>query len=106
VDRRRFLLTSLAGALVTPPASKAQHVPRIGWLTNSIVHTANVEAFREGMRALGYPQVRLEFRGAAGRTDRLPALVAELLSLNVDMIVTDGGPAAAPRNRPPQPFPL
>jgi putative ABC transport system substrate-binding protein len=95
VDRRRFLLTSLAGALVTPSASKAQQVPRIGWLTNSIVHTANVEAFREGMRALGYPQVRLEFRAAAGRTDRLPALVAELLSLNVDMIVTDGGPAAA-----------
>jgi ABC-type uncharacterized transport system substrate-binding protein len=94
MDRRRFLLTSVAGVVATPLASEAQQVPRIGWLTNSVVHTANVEAFREGMRALGYPEVRLEFRAAAGRMDRLSALATELVSLNVDIIVTDGGPAA------------
>jgi putative ABC transport system substrate-binding protein len=96
VDRRRFLLTSLAGALAAPLAVGAQagKIPKIGWLTSSFVHVPNVEAFREGMRALGYPEVRLEVRAAAGRVDRLSALAAELLSLNVDIIVTDGGPAA------------
>ena len=94
MDRRRFLLTSLAGGICGPLISGAQQIPRIGWLTNSVVHTANVEAFREGMRALGYPEVRLELRAAAGRVDRLPALTAELISLKVDMIITDGGPAA------------
>jgi putative tryptophan/tyrosine transport system substrate-binding protein len=94
MDRRRFLLTSLAGAISGPLISDAQQIPRIGWLTNSVVHTANVEAFREGMRALGYPEVRLEFRAAAGRVDRLSALTAELVALKVDMIITDGGPAA------------
>jgi putative ABC transport system substrate-binding protein len=85
---------SLAGVVAAPLTSAAQQVPRIGWLTNSVVHTANVEALREGMRALGYPEVRLELRAAAGQMDRLSALAAELLSLNVDIIVTDGGPAA------------
>ena len=97
MDRRRFLLTSLAGAVAAPIAARAQQagkIPKIGWLTSSLVHAPNVEAFREGMRALGYPEVRLEVRAAAGRVDRLSALAAELLSLNVDIIVTDGGPAA------------
>jgi putative ABC transport system substrate-binding protein len=97
MDRRRFLLTSLAGALAGSLAAEAQQAgrtPRIGWLTNSVVHAPNVEAFREGMRALGYPDVRLEVRAAAGRMDRLTTLAAELLALNVDVIVTDGGPAA------------
>ena len=94
MDRRRFLLASLAGAISGPLISDAQQIPRIGWLTNSVVHTANVEAFREGMRAIGYPEIRLEFRAAAGRVDRLSALTAELVALKVDMIITDGGPAA------------
>ena len=96
MDRRRFLLISLAGAFAAPLAVEAQagKIPKIGWLTSSLVHAPNVEAFREGMSALGYPEVRLEVRAAAGRVDRLSALAAELLSLNVDIIVTDGGPAA------------
>jgi putative ABC transport system substrate-binding protein len=78
-------------AVEAQPAGK---VPRIGWLTSSVIHTPNVEAFRQGMRALGYPEVRLELRAADGRVERLAALAEELLSLNVDIIVTDGGPAA------------
>jgi putative ABC transport system substrate-binding protein len=46
------------------------------------------------MRALGYPEITLEVRAAAGQTDRLPVLVTELLALGVEVIVTDGGPAA------------
>ena len=46
------------------------------------------------MRTLGYPDVGLEFRAAAGKMERLPSLASELVGLNVDVIVTDGGPAA------------
>jgi putative ABC transport system substrate-binding protein len=102
MDRRRFLLTSLAGALAAPLAAEAQQAdrtPRIGWLTSSVVHVPNVEAFRAGMHALGYPEVRLEVRAAAGRVERLPALAAELLALNVNVIVTDGGRQRPRRSR-------
>jgi putative ABC transport system substrate-binding protein len=97
VGRRRFLLTSLLGALASPLGARAQapgQIPKIGWLTSSTLHAPNVSAFREGMRSLGYPEIRLEVRAAAGRADVLTALAAELLALNVDVIVTDGGPAA------------
>ena len=95
MDRRAFL--GILGLLAAPQAAQAQEagrVPRIGWLTSSAVHAKNVEAFRTGMSALGYRDVRLDLRAAEGRTERLPALVAELLALKVDVIVTDGGPAA------------
>src|SRR4030095_16715205 len=97
VGRRRFLLTALVGALVTSLVASAQppgQIPKIGWLTSSTIHAPNVNAFREGMRSLGYPEIRLEARAAAGRADVLAALAAELLALNVNVIVTDGGPAA------------
>ena len=51
------------------------------------------------MQALGYRSVSLEFRAARGTTDRLPALAAELVVLGVDVIVTDGGPAAVAAKR-------
>jgi putative ABC transport system substrate-binding protein len=97
MDRRRFLLSTLAGVLGGPRAAATQpgrRVPRIGWLTNSLVHTPNVEAFQAGMRAVGYADIHLVLRAAAGQNDRLPALAAELVARNVDVIVTDGGPAA------------
>jgi putative ABC transport system substrate-binding protein len=97
MDRRAFI-TIVGGCILAAPladeAQQAEKAPRIGWLTNSTVHTSNVEAFREGMRALGYRKMSLELRAAAGRVDRLPALAAELLALNVEIIITDGGPAA------------
>jgi len=46
------------------------------------------------MRALGYPEINLDTRAAEGQMDRLPALAAELLQRNVEVIVTDGGQAA------------
>jgi ABC-type uncharacterized transport system substrate-binding protein len=96
MNRRRFLLVGLVTTVAVPLASKAQQParPRVGWLTSSVVHTPNVDAFRHAMRTLGYPDVGLEFRAAAGKMERLPALASELVGLNVDVIVTDGGPAA------------
>jgi putative ABC transport system substrate-binding protein len=101
VDRRSFLAT-LAGGLLAAPIAEAEQAgrrPHIGWLTDSVVHTSNVDALREGMRALGYAEVRLELRAAAGHTDRLPALAAELLALGPDVIVTDGTPAVFAANQ-------
>jgi putative ABC transport system substrate-binding protein len=98
LERRTFMALVSGSLLAAPLAAEAQQragkPPRIGWLTSSIVHANNVDAFREGMRALGYPEVNLEFRAAAGQMDQLPTLAAELLALNVEVIVTDGGPAA------------
>jgi putative ABC transport system substrate-binding protein len=98
IERRAFLTGGVAALVSLPFAAEAQpptgRPPRIGWLTSSVVHPHNVEAFREGMRALGYREVSVEIRAAAGRMDRLSALAAELLALNVEVIVTDGGPAA------------
>ena len=102
MDRRRFLLTSLASALAPPLAAEAQpagKVYRVGFLGNS---SAALEAnlvgpFREGLRELGYVEGRnivIEYRWAEGKYERFPALIAELAALNVDVIVTAGTPAA------------
>src|SRR5262245_11710035 len=98
MTRRRLLLTSLAMAVAGPrgaPAQSSRPKPRIGWLTSSTVHAPNLRESREGMRQLGYADFHLEVRAAAGRADRLSALAGELLALNVNVIVMDGGPAAA-----------
>jgi ABC-type uncharacterized transport system substrate-binding protein len=109
LSRRSFVAGFAAGVVLSSLAAGAQQagrIPKIGWLTSSLVHAPNVEAFREGMRALGYPELRLEVRAAAGRVDRLSALAAELLSLNVDIIVTDGGPAATAAKQPTATTPI
>ena len=96
MDRRAFLATMVV-VVAAPSAADAQAArkpPRIGWLTNSVVHTRNVEMFREGMRTLGYREISLEIRAAAGQMDRLSALAADLVKFGVEVIVTDGGPAA------------
>jgi putative ABC transport system substrate-binding protein len=84
MDRRRFLLTSLAGALAAPLAAKAQHagkVYRIGMLEtrSSILNAANFDAFRQGLQELGYVEgknLAIEYRSADGRDDRFAAWLA------------------------------
>jgi ABC-type uncharacterized transport system substrate-binding protein len=107
--RRAFLATLGAGLALRPVGAAAQPSPgppRIGWLTSSVVHTGNVEAFRGEMRALGYREIRLEVRAAEGKTDRLPALAAALVALPVDVVVTDGGPAAVAAKRATSTIPI
>src|SRR5919204_3436785 len=100
------LLIGLA-VMAAPLTGEAQQggAPRIGWLTSSVVHTRNVDAFRRGMRDLGHRDVNLEFRAAAGDVERLPGLAAELVAVNVEVIVIDGGPALIPPRRGPTPNP-
>ncbi len=92
-----FLAVILA-VLIMPLTADAQppgRIPRIGVLSGGTPATGagRHEALRQGLRELGYVEgknVVLEFRYAEGRPERLPALVAELVRLNVDLIVTSG----------------
>ncbi len=97
MDRRRFLLTSLAGALATPLAAEAQSrvgkVPRVGILNSDTAQDARVGEFRDGLRELGYVEgqnLLIIYRWADGHQDRLPALADDLLASNVDVIVAIG----------------
>ena len=95
-----LMLTFALGLLVAPRAAEAQpsaKVARIVCLSVTIgPGSAQAEAFRQGLRELGYVEghnIALEFR-AAGETDRLPALAAELVQLPVDVLVALGSQAA------------
>src|SRR5499433_1362439 len=76
-------------------AQQAKKVPRIGYLsgTSSSATLARVEAFRQGLRELGYVEgknIVIEYRWAQGKADRLPDLAEELVRLKVDVIVSNG----------------
>jgi ABC-type uncharacterized transport system substrate-binding protein len=91
VDRRRFLLTSLAGALGAPLAVGAQQAKKVRIGVLSTADGPEWEVFRQTLRALGYTEGRnlaFEYRWHGGKVDALPALAAELVSLKVDVIVT------------------
>jgi putative ABC transport system substrate-binding protein len=92
-----FALTALFYALSLPAeAQQAMKIPRIGFL-GSVSSSARVEAFRQGLRELGYVEgknIVIEWRHHEGKLDRLPALAAELVRLKVDIIITAGAPAA------------
>ena len=89
--RRREFITLLGGVAVTWPlaASAQSKTPRIGFMGNSTAALeANlVDAFREGLRELGYEEGRnivIEYRWANGKYDHFPVLVAELIAAKVE----------------------
>jgi putative ABC transport system substrate-binding protein len=92
VTRRAFLSSLVGGLLAAPLAAGAQQpekVWRIGLLSPAS-QGLGIEAFREGLRALGYVEghnIVIEYRSAEGRFDRLPDLAAQLVRLKVDIIV-------------------
>ena len=80
-----------------PPA----RVPRIAWL-GTRTGPRFPEAFREGLRELGYidgQNIALEYRSAEGMIERLPDLVGELIGIPVDVIVTEDSSAALAASR-------
>ena len=91
-------LGALLWALCLPASGQQSgKIPRIGYLNASSISTnpARIEAFRQGLRELGYVEGRniiIEYRAAEEKLDRLPALAIELVRLNVDVIVTAGPP--------------
>jgi putative tryptophan/tyrosine transport system substrate-binding protein len=92
-----FLLAASVLICVHPAeAQQPAKVPRIGHLS-IFGASARIEAFRQGLRELGYVEgknINFEFRSADGKLERLPNLAAELVRLKVDLIVTAGAPSA------------
>ena len=89
-----LLVTCMFSMITAPLAAQAQaKVPRIGILSPAAeASTPLFEAFRQGLRELGYVEgqnIVLEFRLAAGRVERLRDSAAELVRLKVDIILTD-----------------
>ena len=82
-----------AAASVFATAQQPEKMFRIGILSPAAqAETKIFDAFREGLRGLGYldgQNIRIEYRLAAGDTSRLPAMADELVRLPVDLIVTD-----------------
>jgi putative ABC transport system substrate-binding protein len=104
VKRREFItLLGGAAAISWPLSARAQRpaakVFRIGYLglTTADSLPKRPEAFRAGLRDLGYQEGRdfvIEYRWADNNYDRLPTLLADLVRLNVDVIVTHGTPGS------------
>jgi putative tryptophan/tyrosine transport system substrate-binding protein len=101
MDRRRFLVTSLAGALAVPLAAEGQQartIPRVGVLTLSVAFSMpTFQAFRQGLREQGYVEgqnIALELRFANGNPEKLGDMAAELVRMKVGVIVTESVLAA------------
>src|SRR5262249_9096152 len=108
-------ITLLGGAAVGwPLAASAQtqpKIPRVGLAFGGTPTTVkhNIEAFRQGLRELGYVEgqtIVLELRWAEGRSERMPELVAELVGLKVDVLVAVSTPAALAAKNATQTIPI
>ena len=104
--RRRELLIALGGAVTYPLATHAQQkaMPVIGIIggagPDDPTVALNLAAFRQGLGETGFVEghnVAIEYRWAYLDNERLPALAAELVDRNVDVIVTEGGTSSALR---------
>jgi len=88
------------GLLIVSPVAEAQPAGkayRIGFLSSGSANPHIIEAFGKGLRDLGYVEgqtVVIEYRSAEGRYERLPALVAELVRLQMDVIFAPATPSA------------
>jgi putative tryptophan/tyrosine transport system substrate-binding protein len=93
MDRRAFVTMVGGSILAAPLAAEAQpagKIPRIGILRPGSPPDPLVEAFRQGLHELGYAEGRnisIEYRWAEGRDERLPSLAADLVRLQMDVIV-------------------
>jgi putative ABC transport system substrate-binding protein len=104
---RRLVCVLTLSLLAAPLAAQAQPTPgktaRIGYLSFRSGPSFLDEAFRQGLRELGYVEgqnISVEYRWADWKPDRVSALAAELVRLKVDIIVSSGGsvPALAAKN--------
>ena len=116
MDRRRFLLSALAGVLAMPlsalamvgiillsgcemPGQRAAKVPRIGFLAvgSREGRAFLIQGFLQGLREHGYVEgknIVIEYRFSEGRNDRLPELATQLVNQKVDLILASGTPAS------------
>jgi len=107
------VILSLTLAPLVGEAQPAASLPRIGFLAPSSPSDSRVarylEAFRQGLRELGYVEgqnIAIEFRWAGDQYDRLPGLAAELVRLKVNVIVAGGPPAIQAAQRATDTIPI
>jgi len=107
--KRRTLLGGIGAALFAR-AVRAQPIPKIGVITiGAGASSPYLEQLRQGLREHGYivgKNIFIEYRFAQGRADLLPGMVAELIRLNVNLIVTEGTPAALAAHRATRTMPI
>ncbi|MGM4870194.1 ABC transporter substrate-binding protein [Bradyrhizobium sp. 956_D2_N1_5] len=113
MKRRNFVALLGAAVTVMPLAAHAQQpaVPRVGYVWGGVRGTDLYyqTGFRQGLADLGYVVGRnllLEERYADGEPERVPALIAELLTLNVDVLVTPGTPISQAAQRATSTVPI
>jgi putative ABC transport system substrate-binding protein len=109
VTRRRFLLTTVAGALAGPLIAGAlPERKRVGWLLPEQKFVA-LDPFRRRLRELGWAEgdsLTIEQRYAGGDRGRYMSLAADLVRLKADVLVTDGSAATAAAQRATTTIPI
>jgi putative ABC transport system substrate-binding protein len=105
-----LIAVALVASAVIAEAQQAK-IPRIGFLVASAAsaNSARVEAFRQGLRELGYVEgknIVIESRYAEGKIDRLPALAADLVRLKVDVILSAGPAVTRPASEATKTIPI
>jgi putative ABC transport system substrate-binding protein len=97
-NRRRFLCVLSASLVVAPFRTEAQPAVQVARIGHLMVGSQGVNDYLlQGLRGLGYVEGRnlvIEYRYADGKQARFPALAAELVALNVDVIVAPNTRAA------------
>jgi putative ABC transport system substrate-binding protein len=102
VSRRRFAVSScafLAAAAASRVRAQSAKMARIGYLQPIVPQNGTspfLEDFRQGLRELGYVEgknIQIEVRWGEGKLERMPALAAELVKMNVDVIVAVSSPS-------------
>jgi putative ABC transport system substrate-binding protein len=117
MQRRQFIALlggATAASAAWPLAASAQtppKIPRVGYIAGSSATTTEhvVGAFRQRLRELGYVEgqtITLEVRYAEGRSERIPELVAELVGLKMDVLVTASSVAALVANKATRTIPI
>ena len=110
-----WIALCILGLLALPGAATAQgaaKVYRVGWLGHSSAPTkSDLDGghLQQALRGLGYVEGKnlvIEYRHASGNIERLPALAAELVRAQVDVIVTSGDPAAFAAKRATDAIPI
>jgi putative tryptophan/tyrosine transport system substrate-binding protein len=112
--KRREFIALFSGAAVLPLAVAAQappRIPRVGFLgaVSPTVAGRNLDALRQGLRALGYVEGRtiaLEVHWTEGRPERMRELVVELLRLEIDVLVVGSSQTALAAKKATQTIPI
>ena len=107
-----MLILSVLGAPLAAEAQPPSQVPRIGFLSGSALTPElahGLEAFRQALREHGWVEghnLAIEYRFAEGRFEHLPTLAAELVSLHVDVLVTEGSEGVQAAQHATQTIPI